>query len=237
MKNVFLLAGKEIAFFLFSPIGYIISGLFVAFVHFFFFSDFFVVGVLTQRGFFELVPWFSLFLIAGISMRSFAEEQRANTLEILLTLPFSEEDIVLGKFCGALAHYAITLLLTVSIPLSFFFLGKPFIPEIVVSYVGLLFFGAALIALGNLISLQTKNQIAAMLGTLLVYALLLTLGTDAFTRYVPSGIGEVLVYLSPLYHLESFFRGVITLRSVVYFISTTCVWLLLSVIFLRRRSK
>ncbi len=237
MKNVFLLAKKELLFFLFSPVGYIISGLFVAFVHFFFFSDFFVVGVLTQRGFFELVPWFSLFLLVGITMRSFAEEQRSNTLEILLTLPLSEEDIVLGKFGGALAHYAITLLLTLSIPISFFFLGKPFIPEIVVSYIGLLFFGASLIALGNFVSLQTKNQVVAMLGTLILSTVLLTIGTDSFTRYVPSAVGELFVYFSPLYHLASFFRGVITLRSVVYFISTTCVWLLLSVMYLRKRTK
>lgn len=236
MKNVLILVQKELLFFLYNPVGYIIAGLFVAFTHFFFFSDFFVVGALTQRGFFELVPWFSIFLLVGLTMRSFAEEKRASTMELLLTLPLTEEDIVLGKFLGCFAQFALTVFLTFSIPITFLFLGKPFLPEISVAYLGFLFFGASLLSLGNFVSLQTKNQIVAMISTLVVFSLLLTMGTDAFTRYVSNGVGEFFVYLSPLYHLESFIRGVVSLRSVVYFVSFTCVWLLLSVMYLRKRS-
>jgi ABC-2 type transport system permease protein len=235
MKKISIIAQKEIAFYLNNPIGYIIASLFLVVSTFLFFNDFFITGVVTQKGFFTLVPWIMIFFIVGLTMRTFSEEKRLNTIELWLTLPVSETDVVLGKFVGLAVLVGGTFVLTFGITGSLFLFGKPFVPEIVVNYMGLYLFALLLIALGNLLSLLSNNQIVALLVTITVFITAVLIGTDTFTRYVPNFLGEALTYVSPLYHLSIFSRGVIAFRSLFYFISTTGLFLTLAVVLLRKR--
>src|SRR3989304_8596577 len=98
MKKLSIIAQKEIAFYLNNPIGYIIASLFLVISTFLYFNDFFITGIVSQKSFFELVPWIIIFFVAGLSMRSFSEEKRLNTIELWLTLPVSELTVVIGKF-------------------------------------------------------------------------------------------------------------------------------------------
>ncbi len=235
MKQIWEIAKKELAFYLNSAVGYIIVAVFLILNSFFFFNDFFVIGVLSLNSFFEFAPWLILFFIAGLSMRTFAEEKRLNTIEVLLTLPLSEQNIVFGKFLGVFLLFLLTAIWTLTIPLSLYFFGKPYWPEIIVGYMGILLFAAMLTAIGNFISLLTKNQIVALLLILPIYLLLFLLGSDTLYRYFPNQIGEMLVYISPTFHLQVFTKGVLALRSVIYFVSQIGFWLLLSIIYLQKR--
>lgn len=233
--KIWLIAKKEIAFYLNNPVGYIIAALFLVVSSFFFFNDFFVVGVVSQKSFFDLTPWLMLFFIAGLTMRSFSEEKRLNTIELWLTLPIQEYEIVLGKFFGLALLLGGTLLLTTSLSLSLLLFGKPFIPELIVNYLGLYLFGLLLITLGNFLSLLTNNQVVSLLVTLVVFVVTTLIGTDTVTRYFPTSIGDILTYISPLYHLAIFSRGVIALRSVVYFISLMSILLIATTNLLKTR--
>ncbi|MFA6005338.1 MAG: ABC-2 transporter permease [Patescibacteria group bacterium] len=235
MKKISIIAQKEIAFYLNNPLGYVIAGLFLIISTFLFFNDFFITGVVSQKGFFAVVPWIMIFFIVGLTMRTFSEEKRLNTIELWLTFPVSEFELVMGKFVGLAVIVGGTLLLTVGISMSLFLFGKPFIPEIVVNYIGLYFFALLLIALGNLLSLLSNNQIVALLTTVTVFIVATLIGTDTFTRYVPNVIGDIFTYVSPLYHLSIFSRGVIAARSLLYFLSNIGLFLGLTVVILRYR--
>lgn len=236
LQKIIIIAKKELLFYLYNPVGYIITALFLVVSNFFFFNDFFIVRTVTQKGFFDLAPWFLLFFIAGLTMRTYAEEKRLNTIELWLTLPVEEYEIVIGKFLGLAGMLALTLLLTTSISFSLLLFGRPFIPELIVNYVGLFLFSLLLIALGSFVSLLTNNQIVSVLVTLVLYIAITLAGTDAVTRYVPGFVGEILVYISPLYHLSIFSRGVIALRSVMYFVSLISGLLVASTYVLKRRT-
>ena len=177
--------------------------------------------------FFELAPWVFLFLIPGICMRSFSEEQRQGTLELLLTKPISLNQLILGKFFGALVLSLIAILPTLLYIFSIYSLANT--PEnvdfgaITASYFGLLFLVAVYTAIGIFSSTLSDNQlIAFILGVvlcLLVYYAFFGLSSSA----VFGADVFILEYLSLNYHYKSIMRGVIDTRDILYFIS---IWLL-----------
>lgn len=235
MKKIKQIALKELGFYLNSPIGYIVIGGFVILLNFLFWNDFFLVGVSSVRVLLDLMPWLMLFLIGAFTMRMFAEEKKLNTIELWLTLPVAEEEVVAGKFLGGLLMILITLLLTLTVPLTVAFLGPLSLTEVLSGYLGLVLFGAFLVALGGLISSLTKNQILSLLMSIAAFVGLGMLGTETFIRYLPESIGEVMVYLSPLYHLETFLRGLVSFRSLVYFLSFTFLFLQITFVLLKER--
>lgn len=226
---------KELGYYLNSPIGYIIAILFGIFANFLFVKDMFVVGSASMRSFFTLIPWLFVIFIPALSMRSIAEEKRNNTLERLLTLPISEAEIVIGKFLALMTLLAIGLVLTLGLPISLSFLSRLYLPEILVGYLGLLFFGALCIGVSLYFSTQTKNQAVAFLTAGIVLFLLTILSTDFLAATLPKFIQDFLSYFGPLYHLENFIKGVVDLRSVFYFVSFSLAFLLLTIIDLEKR--
>ena len=233
MKNLYK---KELNYYLNNPIGYIILVLFAVFANFLFVKDIFVVGSASLRPFFTFLPWLFLIFIPALTMRIISEEKRVNTIEVLLTLPVSETQIVLAKFLALLTVTGIGLLLTTGLAISLSLLTKIYLPEIIAGYLGSILLAAFCISLSMFFSSLTKNQVVAFLGSSLTIFFLLVLGSDFTANVLPGGVHDFLIYFSPFNHLGNFIKGVIDFRSVFYFVSLTVMFLFLTVVDLEKRS-
>ena len=167
MKNTLTITKKEILWYLNSPVGYILAGVFCVLTNFLFWRTFFLQGTASIRGYFEILPWVLLFLTAGVTMRALSEEKRSGTIEILKTLPLTSAEIVWGKFLGSLATIIfINIINIIGNVLTVTYLGKPDFGVIFSQFLGFLLLTSAMSAIGLYLSSLTKNQIAAMLITI-----------------------------------------------------------------------
>lgn len=231
---------KELQFYLNNPIGYITIILFAVFANFLFVKDIFIVGVASMRQFFETLPWLLMIFIPALAMRTFADEKKNNTIDILLSLPISELQIVLAKFFAVLVVTAIGLTLTLGLPISLYVLTREFgsnvyIPEILAGYLGIVLMSSVFIAVSLFYSTQTKNQVIAFLLSAVTLFFLVVFAGDFISNIVPPIAQEFFNYLSPVTHIRGFIKGVIDLRSVYYFISFTVIFLFLTVVDLEKR--
>jgi ABC-2 type transport system permease protein len=167
-----------------------------------------------------------LFLIPMISMRLFAEEKRQGTIELLLTSPIQDWQIVLGKWCGAMIMYACVIGISALNVALLFAYGKPDWRPILVGYLGLLLQGGCLLAIGTFISTTTSNQIVAGGATFAVCLLLWVL--DWVSSYEQAIWAKVIAYCSVLTHFEPFSKGVIDSKDVVYYLSVIFLGLFLT---------
>jgi ABC-2 type transport system permease protein len=229
---------KELSYYLNNPLGYIIIILFAVFANFLYVKDMFVVGLASMRSFFSLIPWLFLIFIPALSMRSISEEKRTNTIETLLALPLSETQIILAKFLALVTVMSIALMLTGALPVALFFLKtRVYIPEVIIGYIGTVLLGTFFIALSLFFSSLSKNQVVALLASIITIFCLLVIGGDSdfFSNLVSKTVADFLSYFSPLYHLQNFMKGVIDIRSIFYFVSGTLLFLFLSIIDLENR--
>lgn len=232
---MWILYKKELKYYLNNPIGYIIAVLFAVFANFLFVKDIFVVGSASMRSFFSLLPWLFLIFVPALTMRIVSEERKNNTIEVLLTLPVSEIQIVLSKFFALCTLIGLALLLTMGLPISLLFLTKLYIPEIVVSYFGSLLLAGACISVTMFFSSQTKNQVVAFLASVIALFILLVLGTDFMATIFPKTVLDFLNYFTPQYHLANFIKGVVDMRSVMYFVTLISMTLFLTIVSLEKR--
>lgn len=226
---------KELNYYLNNPIGYIVIILFAVFANFLFIKDIFAVGLASMRPFFSLLPWLFLVFIPALTMRVFSEEKRANTIEVLLTLPISEAEIVLSKFLALTTLIIIALVLTAGLPVSLSLLTRVYLPEILVGYMGAFLMGALYISLSMFFSSLTKNQVVTFLLSVLALFFLLVLATDFTASFLPRFAQDFLTYFSPIYHFQNFIKGVVDMRSLFYFVSFAGVFLFMTVVGLEKR--
>jgi gliding motility-associated transport system permease protein len=245
MSNILAIAHKELRAYFASPIAYIVIGFFALLFGWFYIGilDWFVrQGLQGQMGMgggatnvnqqmirplILNVTVVFLFLLPLITMRTYAEEKRSGTMELLLTSPLTDLEIVLGKFLGALALYGVMVALTLIHFGLLFAFGTPEWKPLATAYLGLLLFGGCFIALGLFISSLTKNQIVAGAATFGIFLLL----------WVVDWIGEsmgptgqaILKYLSMTEHLDDFVKGVIDTKHLVYYLSFIAFGLFLTV--------
>jgi len=226
---------KEMMQLLNSPVGFTVPIVFAIFLGYLFTKDVFVIGSASMQSFFSVAPWLLFILIPALSMRSISEEKRTNTIEVLLTLPLSESQIVFAKYASIFSIILITLGLTLSIPLVFGFLAKLYFPEILVGYVGLLLLSLSYLSFSLFISSKINNQIAAFAVSVVVLFLITTLSSDFLSSILPKSAQDILLFASPILHLENFSKGIIDMRSAIYFIIFTLVFYLLTVKELSKR--
>ena len=232
---MFQLYKKELKYYLNSPIGYIIVILLSIFANFLFIKDLFVVGSASMKPFFSILPWIFLVFVQALTMRILSEERRTNTIEILLTLPVSETQIILSKFFALCTLTAIVLVLTAGLPVSLLFFTKLYIPEIIVGYTGSLLLASTFIGITMFFSSQTKNQVVAFLLSVITIFILLVLVTDFMATIFPKTILDFLNYFTPQYHLANFVKGIVDLRSVTYFATLVAATLFLTIVSLEKR--
>jgi ABC-2 type transport system permease protein len=211
---------KELRSYFATPLGYvfILFYLLVSNGFFFFIQDFFREGQATMRGYFMILPWIFLFFVPAVTMRLWAEERKSGTLELLLTMPLREAELVLGKFLASLAFLAITLSFTITVPITIGLSGRPDWGVIVASYVGALLMGAAYLSIGLWISSLTESQVVAFIASVAAIFLLLAAGVAPEWLGSLGWFAAVGEYLSLLSHFQNILRGVLDTRDVVYYL-------------------
>jgi ABC-2 type transport system permease protein len=228
-RNIWTLAKRELAFYFTSPIAYIVIPIFlvVCGVHLFVVHPFFDQDQATLRPLFERIPLFFILYIPALSMRLISEEKRSGTIELLVTMPLTDTQIVLGKYLGALLFLLVTLLATFIFPLAVGTVGDLEPGLVVGGYMGLLFVGAAYLAIGLLTSSWTHNQIVAYI--LAAFLCAFFYGVDALVGSFWEAGRDAFAFLSFRAHFANIARGVIDSRDVIFYGSMIVVTLVMTV--------
>lgn len=214
---------RELVAFFTSPVAYIVTGLFLIFSGFLFFSTFFLVNRAELRNFFSILPILFAFFIPALTMRLLAEEKRSGSLETLMTMPVSAWDVVLGKFVAVFLFTASMLVPTLIYALTAAVLGHMDAGPLVGGYLGALFLAAGFSAIGLFASSVTKNQIIAFFVAFTMCILLAVI--DRFLVILPTAVVNQLEFLSTGFHFQSISRGIIDTRDLLYFLSLTALFL------------
>lgn len=234
-KNIFIVAKKDLRIFFESPTGYIILIAFLLLWQFIFFRNVFIVGMSSLQALFGLLPWLMLFLIPALTMGSISQEFQEGTIELLLTHPLRQTELILGKFCGALFLFTVAILSSIPVALSLSAFGSLdwgiYFSQLLAAFLT----GGVLISLGVFISSLLSSQISSLILSVICSFLLFILGSDLVTRGLPAFLGQFLGDLSISSHFESMSRGVIDFRDIWYFISAIVIFLSLSYLSLLKR--
>lgn len=229
IKPIYPLTKKELMHYFNTPIAYIFIGVFLVISNWLFFSSFFLINQVSMRGFFALLPWIFLFLAPAITMRLWAEEKKTGTIEFLLTLPVTYWQVCLAKFLSGVIFLGITLMTTLSIPITLNYLGDIDLGPILGGYIGSILLGSAYISLGLFISSFTKNQIIAFIIGALACFVFFIIGADFILARMPITIAPIIKSLGLGEHFHNISRGVINTKDVLYYGSFIFFFLWLNV--------
>lgn len=244
MRNFYAILRRELYVYFCSPIAYVVTTIFLVLSGYLFYSAFAYFSMISMQAMrmpgidginvteMVLNPMFAnmsvimLLMMPLLTMRLFAEEKKAGTLELLLSYPVRETELLLGKFVACLVVFFVMLALTWLYPILLWLFAKPDSGPILSGYLGLFLMGAAFIALGLLVSSLTENQIVAAVisfGAILMFWLI-----GWSETFVGPSLGKVLSHLSLLDHFEGFARGVIDSRDVIYYIDFCILFLFMT---------
>ena len=231
MANIWIICKRELFSYFATPIAYvfIIIFLFLSGIFTFYLGNFFERGQADLITFFGFHPWLYLFLIPALTMRLWAEERKSGTIELLLTLPVTMLQAVLGKFLATWIFTSIALALTFPMWITVNFLGNPDNGVIFASYLGSLLMSGAFIAIGSCISALTKNQVIAfVIGAAICLVFILSgfpMVLDFFSGWAPEFLVEAISSFSFLTHFEGLSKGVVDVRDIIFFVSLIAFWL------------
>ncbi len=228
MNHCIAIIKKELKMYFNSPLGYIFLVAFLAVSSWLFMQGYFVAGEASMRSFFSLLPWIFLFIIPAVTMRLWAEEKKQGTIEILMTLPVRDSEVVLGKFLASLAFLGIALACSLPLAIIVIISGNADIGIIIASYIGTLLLSAAYLSIGLWISSLTSNQIVAFIGAVTLTFILVMIGHDAIIGSLPQSIGGAIKYMSLNVHFASIARGVLDTRDILYYLSVVTLFLCLN---------
>ena len=240
MRDMSIILKRELKSYFYSPIAYVFSVIFIVLNAGIYMFHFFFFGTVDMRAFFSTLPLvLGIVFIPAISMRLWSEEIKLGTVELLLTLPMRTEEIVLGKFLASFLFYLFALSGTLAIPVLLIFLGRPDFGPIIGGYFGAVMLGAFFLSVGIFISSFFADQIVSLIITSLACGFLVLAGW----QYVPMiidgwipGLGSFLDnYISVSRHFSDIERGVIDIKSIIYFLSFTALFLYLNAKVLERR--
>ena len=231
MKQILAITRKELNGYFGSPMALIFIGVFLAasLFTFFWIDTFFARGIADVRPLFRWMPLLLIFLVAALTMRQWSQESQSGTLEILLTLPVRNWQLVLGKFLAVMILVALALLLTLTLPITVALLGNMDWGPVIGGYLAALLMASAYAALGLFVSSRTRNDLVALIITVVVGGILYLIGTNAITGFTGQTVGGLLRSLATGSRFESIERGVLDLRDLVYYLSLTVLFLSLNV--------
>jgi ABC-2 type transport system permease protein len=233
VRNVWAVATRELRSYFLSPLAYVVIALFLALAGYLFALILANGREASLRGLVQNVSVLYLFIVPAISMRLLAEEQRTGTVELLLTNPVQEWEIVSGKFLASILLLLVMLALTLLFPLFLFVFGKPDVGPIVSGYLGIFLQAAAFLSVGLWASSLTQNQIVA---AIVSFAFLLILWlSDNLGQFLGGTIGQIVSYTSVINHFQSFPQGVIESKDVVYYLTLVIAGIVLSTLSLQSR--
>jgi len=244
MRNILAIAQKELKSYFASPIAYIVIGLFALLFGYFYavMLQYFVRAGMNMnpmmgqqslninqdmlRPVMQNVTILLLFVLPAMTMRTYSEEKRSGTIELLLTSPVTDWEIILGKFFGALSLYGVMLSVTLVHMAVLFVYGQPEWKPIATTYLGLLLLGGSFLSVGLFISTLTTNQIVAYIST---FALFLMLWVISWLGSFSAGMfTDVTAYLSIIEHFDDFTKGVLDTTHIIYYVSLITLGLFLT---------
>jgi len=222
---------RELQSYFATPLAYVFIVIFLALsgLFTFYLGGFFERGQADLSPFFNFHPWLYLFLVPAIAMRLWAEERKSGSVELLMTLPVTLWQAVLGKFLAAWLCIAIALALTFPIWVTVNYLGEPDNGVIVAAYIGSLLMAGGFLAIGSCISAANRNQVVSFILTVVICFLFMLAGfplvLDFFSGWLPGPLLDAVASLSFLTHYTAISKGVLDLRDVLYFLLVIGVWL------------
>lgn len=252
MRTFYLIAKKELDSYFASPVAYVVIVMFLVITGYFFYNQFAAFSTLSfnasadpsiakqanllnvtetvVRPMFGNISMIMLLMMPLLTMRLFSEEKKSGTIELLLTYPVTDMEVILGKYLACLSVFLLMLLLTVTYPILLFVFGEPELGPVLTGYIGLVFMGAAFISLGIFTSSLTENQIIAATLSFGVLFLFFMMGYSI--SMMGPLLGNLMMYISLMGHLESFAKGVIDTTDIIYYgaFSTLFIFLTLRVL-------
>ena len=234
MSQVVHIAKRELMSYFATPVAYVFLMIFLimAGVFTFYLGNFYERGQADLLSFFNFHPWLYLFFMPAIAMGLWSQERQLGTIELLMTLPITLWQAVLGKFLAAWLFAGGALLLTFPILLTVNYLGNPDNGIILAGYIGSWLMAGSFLAIGGCMSALSRNQIVAFILAVVVCFLFMVSGLnivlDLFSSWAPQSVLDVIASLSFLSRFESIARGVIDIRDLFYFVSLILVWLFLT---------
>ncbi len=241
MKNIWFIMKRELNGYFATPVAYvfIISFLLLTGFSTFFVGNFFERGEADLYPFFSIHPWLYVLLIPAISMRLWSEERKSGSIELLMTLPVSTFEAVLGKFFAAWVFTGLALFLNFPLWITVNYLGSPDNGVIVAGFLGSLLMAGGFLAIGACISATTKNQVIAFVLSLIVSLIFVLSGygivLDFFSSWAPAILVDAISSFSFLTHFDAISKGVIDMRDMLYFASVIMVWLFANAIVVNAR--
>lgn len=232
MANLGVIVRRELASYFATPVAYvfIVIYLIMSATFTFYLGGFYEREIADLEPFFRFHPWLYLFLVPAIGMRLWAEERKSGTVELLLTLPITPSEAVLGKFLAAWLFVGLSLLLTFPIWITVNMLGQPDNGVILAAYLGSWLMAGGFLAISACLSASTSNQVVAFILSVVVCFLFLLSGLpmvlDLFRGWLPQAMVDAIANLSFLVHYSSLSRGVIDLRDLLYFLLVIAFWLM-----------
>jgi ABC-2 type transport system permease protein len=239
--NIVAIFKREFTGYFATPVAYVFIAifLFLTGIFTFYLGAFYESNQADLEPFFRFHPWLYLFLIPAIAMRLWSEERKTGTIELLMTLPISTSQAVVGKYLAAWCFTGVALVLTFPIWLTVNYLGDPDNTVILASYIGSLIMAGGFLAIGSCISALTKNQVIAFVISVVICFMFILSGfpmvLDLFRGWAPQSIIDAIASFSFLTHFYSIKKGVIDLRDIIYFAALISFWLYVNVIVIDTR--
>lgn len=240
MNGFWAVFKRELKGYFTTPVAYVFLVIFLFFAGYLPFREgFFERRQADLRLFFDALPLLFVFMVPSAAMRLWAEERKSGSIELLLTLPITVCQAVLGKFFAAWAFLAIALLLTFPLPMTVMRLGEPDIGQIVTGYIGAFLLAGGFLAIGMFFSALTKNQVISFILAVVACAVLVFAGNPTTLDYLALTISPAMVgvveNLSLQTHFESITRGVIEFKDIAYFVILIAAWVGACMIVLEER--
>ncbi len=223
--NIKAIVKRELGGYFTSPIAYVFLVIFLLLTGFFTFTvgSFFERGEASLVSFFTWHPWLYLFLVPAVGMRLWSEERRLGTHQLLLTMPITTWQAIVGKFLASWLFLALALALTFPVMITVNWLGDPDNGVIFAGYVGSLLLAGSYLAMSCMTSAMTRNQVISFILSVLICLFLILAGyepvTGLLSRITSPQVVEVIAAFSVMTHFESFQRGVLDIRDLVFFLS------------------
>ena len=239
--NTLHILRREFSAYFGSPVAYVFIVIFLLLSGFFTFmiSQFYEAGQADLRGFFDWHPWIYLFLVPAVGMRLWAEERRTGTIELILTLPVTLTQVILGKFLAAWLFIGIALLLTFPTFLTALYLGNPDTGAVFAAYLGSFLLAGAYLSVGCMTSSLTRNQVISFILSVVICLFFVLAGwppvTDFFSGWAPIWLVNIVSGFSFMSHFASIERGVIDLRDLCYYLSVIFFMLFANGVILQNR--
>jgi ABC-2 type transport system permease protein len=233
MTPALVISRREIRTYFNSPVAYIVVPVFVIITGYLFFTQLFLEKQADMRGFFNIMPLLFMFMIPAITMRLLADEKSSGTLELLITMPVRDSEVVVGKFLAAMALLCTAIGLTLVFALTVKSLGPLDRGPTIGGYLGLVLMGGAYVSIGVMASALTRNSIVSFIVAFAISFALYLLGR--LTQFLPQALQKLVAYLSIDGHFENIGRGVIDTRDLIYYFSVMVVCLLIATLSLESR--